>query len=368
MKIKDIIRVFENFAPLPYQENYDNAGLQIGKYNQDVKAAVLCIDITEEVVEEALKLNANLIISHHPLIFTKLHKITDSNYVERTISKAIKSNIAIYTVHTNLDNVSHGVNKIISSKLDLKNEQILSPLKNDLKKLVTFVPVDHIEKVRLAVFNAGAGKIGKYSSCSFNIKGEGTFKAGKSATPFVGKKNQIHFEKEIRFETIYPDYLQNKILDALFSAHPYEEVAYDIYLLGNINPTVGAGMIGKLQHPIDNLDFLKLLSKIFKTTAIRYTNNLSKKQMIKKVALCGGSGSFLIKEAIAQNADVFITGDIKYHQFFEAEDKIIIADIGHYESEQFTTEIFYNVLKEKFPNFAVYFTKVNTNPVKIFTL
>lgn len=364
LKIKDIISEIEKHAPLSFQENYDNAGLIIGDANTQFKSALLTIDTTEDVINEAIKLGANFIISHHPIVFSGLKKITGKNYIERTVILAIKNEIAIYAAHTNLDNVYNGVNKIIGEKLGLVNCSILAPLGNQLKKLVTFVPEAHAEKVRSAIFDAGAGMIGNYDSCSYNISGKGSFRALKNANPFVGEVGEIHYENEIRFETVFPEHLKSDVVKALLMAHPYEEVAYDIYSLDNKYYMAGAGMIGELNKEIESSSFLNELKKVFKVPIIRHTRLLNKK--IKKVAFCGGSGSFLLKNAINQKADIFITGDFKYHQFFDAENQIVIADVGHFESEQYTKELFYDILTKKFPNFAFHFSEVNTNPVNYY--
>lgn len=364
LKIKDIVSEIEKHAPLSFQENYDNAGLITGDANAVCNSVLLTIDTTEAVVNEAIKLGANLIISHHPIIFTGLKKITGKNYIERTVILAIKNDIAIYAAHTNLDNIFNGVNKIIGDKLGLVNCSILVPLGNQLKKLVTFVPEAHAEKLRISIFEAGAGQIGNYDSCSYNISGHGSFRALKDANPFVGKIGEIHFENEIRFETIFPAHLKSQVVKALLAAHPYEEVAYDIYSLDNKYNKAGAGMIGELKEEIEVSSFLNELKNIFKVPVIRHTKLLQRN--IKKVAFCGGSGSFLLKNAINQKADIFITGDFKYHQFFDAENQIVIADVGHFESEQYTKELFYDILTKKFPNFAFHFSEVNTNPVNYF--
>ena len=363
-KIKDITNYLEEFAPLKLQESYDNSGLIVGDTNNSVSNVLLTIDVTEEVVTEAIKKNVQLIIAHHPIIFSGLKKITGKNYVEKTLIKAIKNNVAIYAAHTNFDSVSGGVNSKICEKLCLKNCKVLQPATGQLKKLVTFIPVEHAEKVRNAVFSAGAGNIGNYDSCSFNTEGDGSFKANENANPFTGEKGNIHFEKEIRFETIFPAYLQTGIIAALLHSHPYEEVAFDIYPLENKFDKVGMGMVGVLENGISETEFLKKLKKTFNTGVIKHTRLQNKP--IKKVAVCGGSGSFLLNQAIAANADIFVTGDFKYHQFFDAENKIVIADIGHFESEQFTKELFYELLTKKFPNFAIHFSEVNTNPVFYF--
>ncbi len=361
MLLKEIISVFEKAAPFALQESYDNSGLQIGNQDMEVSAALICLDVTNEVLEEALKLKANLIISHHPLIFQGIKSLTGKNSTEEIIIRAIKSDIAILSIHTNFDSISEGVSYSICKKLDLRRIRVLDPLKNGLLKLVFFVPVSYAEIVREKVFDAGAGEIGNYDQCSFNLSGAGTFRAGEEANPFVGKKSEFHKEEEIRVETVIPVALSSKVVSALIKAHPYEEVAYDLYPILNNNPILGMGMVGELPVEMSEMEFLTLLKATFNSGSIRYTTLLKRK--IKKVAVCGGSGSFLLNKAIATGADVFVSGDFKYHQFFEAENKILIADIGHYESEQFTKELFYELLIKNYPKFALYLSKVNTNPI-----
>lgn len=361
MQLSEIIKAIEAFAPPSYQENYDNAGLIIGNPEQTTTGALICLDSIEEVIEEAIQKKCNLVIAHHPLIFSGLKKINGKNYVERTIIKAIKNDIAIYAAHTNLDNVQHGVNTKIAQKIGLKNCSVLEPKRGLLKKLVTFCPSDKAAEVREAMFKAGAGKIGNYDECSYNLEGLGTFRAGKDTKPYVGERNMQHQEPETRIETIFPTQLQSGILKALFASHPYEEVAYDIYPLENEYQQVGSGLVGELDSPQNEIDFLKNIKTSLQTDCIRYTALTGKK--IKRVAVCGGAGSFLLKNAISVKADAFITADLKYHQFFDAEGKILLADVGHFESEQFTVEIFYDLLMEKFPTFAVRLSKTNTNPV-----
>lgn len=364
MKIKDITGILEEFAPLSYQEDYDNAGLIVGDPEKEIYSALLCIDITDAIITEALKKGVQLIISHHPIIFSGLKKLNGKNLVERCVIKAIKNDIALYACHTNIDSMYAGVNAKICEKLNVKSTKILQPAKNQLKKLVTFIPVDHLEKVREAIFEAGAGQIGEYDSCSYNLLGTGTFRGSEKTNPFVGEKGKLHLEQEIRFETIFPKTIQSKVLQALLSVHPYEEVAYDIYSLDNEFDQVGMGMIGELENPINPVDFLKRVKEVFNAKVIRHTKIIQ--ENIQKVAVCGGSGSFLLNRAKALGADIFITGDVKYHQFFEADNKIIFADIGHFESEQFTLEIFYDLIIKKFPKFALYLTEVNTNPINYY--
>ena len=361
MKIKEIISCIESYAPLSFQESYDNSGLITGDPLQEIESTLLCIDVTEEVINEAIKLGCGLIISHHPLIFRPIKKLSDDNFVNRCIIKAIRNNIALYAAHTNIDSVCQGVNRKISDKLGLINTRILIPRKEELRKLVFFVPVSHAEKVREKVFAEGAGHIGNYDRCSFNTSGDGTFRGSADTNPFVGEKGKSHVEKEIRVETIYPVYRESSIIRALLDAHPYEEVAYDIYPLVNVYTQAGSGMVGELPEPVSETVFLKSLKNIFNAGIIRHSPLLKKK--IKKVAVCGGSGGQFLDQAINSGAGIYLTSDIRYHNFFDADRKIIIADTGHYESEQFTTELFHELILKNFPKFAVHFSGINTNPV-----
>lgn len=363
-KLKEITQYLESLAPLALQESYDNAGLILGSSDTEVSSVLITLDVTEDVVDEAIEKGAQLIVAHHPIVFSGLKKITGKNFVERSLLKAIKNEIAIYAAHTNLDSVTGGVNSKICEKIGLADCRILQPAASQLKKLVTFIPAEHAEKVREAVFSAGAGNIGNYDSCGYNTEGLGSFRGNESTNPFVGEKGKLHFEKEIRFETIFPGFLQYKIINALLEAHPYEEVAYDIYPLENNYEKAGMGMIGTLPNEMAEEDFLRHLKNTFKTGVIKHTR--LKGTPVKKVAVCGGAGSFLLQQAVAAKADVFVSGDFKYHQFFDAENKIVIADIGHFESEQFTKELFYELLTKKFPKFAVRLSEVNTNPVFYF--
>lgn len=364
MKIKDIIQVIEKLAPLSFQESYDNAGLQVGNPEKEIKAVLLTLDITEEVIEEAKRKKADLIICHHPVIFGGIKKLTGRNAAERIIINAIKNDIAIYASHTNLDSTWGGVNIKLAEKLGLKNISILKQVSGTLKKLVTFVPTEHAEKVRLALFNAGAGSIGNYDSCSYNTEGKGTFRAGDGANPFVGEKGELHTESEIRIETIFPAHVKNKVIAALLENHPYEEVAYDIYPLENSYNKQGIGALGYLPDPMISTDFLNHVKKELNCTQLRHSVLMSKP--VSKVAICGGSGGFLISDVLASGADAFVTGDLKYHQFFEPEKQLLLIDAGHFETERHAVEIFYELLLKNFPTFAFYFSEVNTNPVNYF--
>jgi dinuclear metal center YbgI/SA1388 family protein len=364
MKIAEIIHSLEQLAPPSLQEDYDNAGLITGNASWNCTGILCLLDATEEIIEEAKSKNCNLVVAHHPIIFRGLKKITGKNYVEKTLINAIKNDIAIYAIHTNLDNIIEGVNNKIADKLNLINKKILLPKQNLLMKLYTFVPVEQAEKVRSALFNAGAGNIGNYSECSFNEQGTGTFKAGENTNPFVGEQGKRHEENEAKMEVIFPSYLKQKIITALIDAHPYEEPAYDIIPLLNEFYKTGSGLMGELEFEMPEEKFLLFVKDAFHLKVIKHTKFLNKP--VKKVALCGGAGSFLISSALAANADVYITSDIKYHEFFDANERILIADIGHWESEQFTIDLLHDFLQAKFPTFAVLKTEIRTNPVDYF--
>ena len=361
MKIKEITDFLEEIAPLHYQEAYDNSGLIIGNKEDVVHGALITLDCTEEVVEEAISKKCNLIIAHHPIIFGSINKINGNNYIERVIIKAIKNNISIYAIHTNLDNVIHGVNGKIAEKLGLVNCQILKPKSRLIKKLVVYCPKSHVSSLKESLFENGAGEFKKYDNCSFSVLGNGTFRPKKGSNPYLGKENEVESVQEERLEFFYNVEDEKMLLDCLFKNHPYEQVAYQIYLLDNLSTEIGSGIIGELEEEVETGNFLKDVKDKMNTDCIRFTKKV--KKTIKKVAVCGGSGSFLLEQAKIKKADIFISSDFKYHEFFNAENTIIIADIGHFESEQYTKELIYDMLREKFTKFAVQLSKVNTNPI-----
>ncbi len=364
IQLKEITRTMESLAPLSFQESYDNSGLQVGDHEMEVSGILITLDVTEEVLREAENLGFNLVISHHPVIFGGLNSLTGRNAPERIITEAIKKEIAIYSGHTNFDAIVGGVNTAMANRLGLVNQKILDPISGQLKKLVVFVPNEHLEKVRLAMFDAGAGHIGAYDQCSFNLEGKGTFRGSEGSDPFVGEPGLLHQEPETRVETIVPAHVVGTVVRAMERAHPYEEVAYDLYPLENKYELGGMGMVGDLEEPLDEEVFMSFIKDRFGVSVIRHSA-LSGKP-VKKVALCGGAGSFLLGKAKASGADVFVTGDFKYHQFFEADGKIVVIDMGHFESEQFTRELFYDLLMKNFPKFAVRLSEIDTNPIKYF--
>lgn len=364
MKLVDIIHALENWAPRSLQESYDNSGLLVGDHDQEVTNALICLDCTEEVVKEAIDLGCEMIIAHHPIVFSGLKSLTGKNYIERVVMMAIRKGIAIYAIHTNLDNIQGGVNSMISDRLGLQDTQILLPKSGMLEKLVVFVPTAHRESVLKAMFDSGAGHVGNYDECSFGVEGTGTFRAGQGTNPYSGKQGIRKDEEEVRLEVILPSWKRKNVLRSLIEAHPYEEVAYDIYKLENSLDQTGSGMVGELEKEISLEEFLDLLKEEFNVAVVRHTAKI--KDKVKRIAVCGGSGSFLLGPAKGAGADVFVTADFKYHQFFDAEDDIVIADIGHYESEHLIIPWIGAELTRKFPNFAIHLTKVNTNPVKYY--
>jgi len=364
MILKDLSSYLDSEVPLSFQENYDNSGLQIGLPGNEITSALITLDITEEVTDEAIEKGCDVIVSHHPLIFNGLKHITGNSITERIVYKAIKNNLAIYSSHTNLDMIAGGVSRKMAEKMNLQKVRILSPKANNLLKLVTYIPESHIEEIRNEIFRAGAGVLGNYDRCSFASAGTGSYRGNENTNPFAGEKGEMHFEKEIRFETVMLSHLKDKVISALLKVHPYEEVAYDIFPLANRNDYAGLGCVGELPEGMEELDFLKYVSEVFNANGLRYTRTNGRK--IKQVALCGGSGISLLQDAFTGNADVFITADIKYHNFFEADNKILLVDIGHYESEKFSTEILYDLIIKKFPKFALRFSEVKTNPINYF--
>ena len=364
MKVKEVIQLLDEFAPLSYAEGFDNTGLLVGDNNASVSGILVTLDTLEEVVDEAINNNCNLIVSFHPIIFSGLKKITGKTYVERVVQKAIKHDINIFAIHTALDNAWNGVNAMICEKLNLSNRKILIPKEDSIKKLLTFVPVKEASKVREALFSVGAGEIGNYSNCSFNLKGNGSFNGNENSNPTIGQKGETHFEEEIQIGITFHKHKENQVIQALFDSHPYEEVAYEITTLENKNQHLGMGMIGELSSEISEETFLKFIKETMQTGCVRHSKLQNKK--IKKVAVLGGSGSFAINAVKASGADAYVTADLKYHDFFTAENDVLLCDIGHYESEQYTKELLVSFLTKKISNFAIVLSQINTNPISYF--
>jgi len=361
MIVKNITDAIEQLAPLAYAEDFDNVGLLIGNYDTRITGVLVTLDSLEETVDEAIAKKCNLIVSFHPIIFNGLKKLNGSNYVERIVIKAIKNDIAIYAMHTALDNSHYGVSAKICEIIGLKNTEVLIPQKGLIKKLTTYVPLKNADELRKALFIAGAGNIGNYKNCSFNIEGKGTYLGNEASNPAIGEKGKLHTEPETFISVIFEKHLERKVLNALFNNHPYEEVAYDVVSLDNIHQNIGMGMVGELKESTDVNSFFNLLKERFSLKIIRHSDILKNK--IKKVAVLGGSGSFAIDRAKQVGADIFITADLKYHDFYKAENQIVLADIGHYESEQFTKNLLVDYLTKKFTNFAIILSENNTNPI-----
>jgi dinuclear metal center YbgI/SA1388 family protein len=366
MLVEKIVTFLESIAPISLQENYDNAGLITGNTQMNCTGVLISLDCVESTIEEAIEKKCNLIVAHHPIIFVGLKKINGNDYVERTIIKAIKNDIAIYAIHTNLDNVLRGVNGKIASLLGLENIQILAPKKNTLQKLIVYTPTENVQQLTEALFAAGAGNIGNYSECAYTSTGTGYFKPELGSTPKVGEIGKRESVQETKLEVIFPTESFSKVVKAVKANHPYEEVAHELYNLENYNQETGSGIIGNIPKTIAEDAFLGLLTIIFKTKVIRHSRFTGK--TLKKIAICGGAGSFLTKTAKSMGADVFVTSDIKYHEFFDADGDILLADIGHFESEQYTIDLLFDLLSDKFPNFALLKTSINTNPIEYFVL
>jgi dinuclear metal center YbgI/SA1388 family protein len=364
MKIGAICNYLESLAPRSWQESYDNSGLIVGDPEEEVKGVLVALDCIEAVVDEAIARGANLVVAHHPIVFKGLKQLNGKNYVERTVLKAIRHGVALYAIHTNFDHYFHGVNEEICERLGLQNLRILAPKTELLNKLAWFVPVEAADQVAEAVFEAGAGKIGNYDQCGFSFEGQGSFRPLEGANPAEGEIGKRHNLREVRMEVVVRADNAARVIQAMKQAHPYEEVAYDLIPLLNENQRVGAGMVGELREAMEEKQFLAQVKETFHCGVIRHTALLNKP--VKRVAVCGGAGSFLIKDALRAGADMFLTGDLKYHEFFDAEQRVVLADIGHFESEQFTSQRLAALLKKKFTTFAVHLTEVQTNPINYF--
>lgn len=368
MTIKEVASCIEEIAPLAYAEDFDNVGLLVGDYRTEVNEILVTLDTLEETVDEAIAKGCNLIVSFHPIIFSGLKKLNGNSYVERVVLKAIKNDIAIYATHTALDNSRKGVSAKMCEVLGLQNTAILVPKKKVIHKLTTYVPAAYLEQLKTALFNAGAGDIGNYENCSFSSEGISTHKGNAESNPTVGKKGELFTEKEVALSVTYESKNDRSVLNALQEHHPYEEVAYDVVVTENIHQHIGMGMIGELSSPMSEKDFLQFVKTTMKTDCVRHSAHIGK--MIRKVAVLGGSGSFAIGNAMSAGADAYISADFKYHDFFKAEGRILLTDVGHYESEQFTKNLLVEYLTKKITNFAPAFkaskiilSEKSTNPI-----
>lgn len=365
-RISDIASLLEAIAPPSLQEDYDNSGLLIGEPHTEVTGVLVSLDVTEAVVAEAVRKGCNLIVSHHPLIFRPLKRLTGRNQVERTAMAALRAGVGLYAIHTNLDNVAHGVNAMMADKLGLDDFETLRPAKATLSKVVTFVPHDDLDAVRQAMFAAGAGNLGDYDECGFVTRGEGTFRAQPGSNPHLGSVGQREGVEEARLEVIVERWNVGPVVAAMHDAHPYDVVAHDVLHLENAHPTAGSGGIGGYDVPLSWSAFVDRLKSAFGAPVVRHT--APPETPISTVALCGGTGSFLLPDAIRAGADVFLSSDFKYHEFFGTEGRITIADIGHAEAEGGISAWLVDqlaVLKVGFPNFAVLLSEVRTNPIHV---
>ena len=357
--IDEVVALIETKYPLSWQESYDNCGLQTGNLQATLTGIVISLDCTEQVIDEALANGANLIISHHPVIFSGLKKITGKSDAEKVIIKAIKHDISLYALHTNFDNAPEGVSYQLANILGLNRIKPLQVSQGQLNKLSTYVPVDHADSLRNALFDAGAGGIGNYDSCSFNVAGIGTFRPNQKANPFLGSAGELHQENEIKLEVLVPNHLLGSVTKALFNQHPYEEVAYEIIQLKNEWKELGSGAWGEFDEPKSADQFLNLVKETFGGN-IKFT---SKVKQVKRVGICGGTGIFLLKNAFAAQCDAFITSDVKYHQFFDSSKNLMIVDIGHYEAEILALSTIRDFLLQNFSTFAIQLAESHTNPV-----
>lgn len=360
ISVADITAAIEHYAPLYLQESYDNAGLQVGDMHQNIESVLVCLDVTEEIIDESIALGCKMIISHHPLIFHGIKKIVPSDRTGRIIYKAIKEGIAIYSAHTNLDNTYHGVSYDIASRIGLEDISVLIPAQHTMSKLVVFTPISYASAVRTAAFGAGAGVLGNYDACSFTVEGKGTFRALEGSHPYTGETNVLHTEPEVRQEFLISPSSHSQVINAILKTHPYEEPAYDIISLENKSSHYGTGAIGTIS-PVKISTFLNGIKKALNVDTIRFAGDSEAE--VSKVAVCGGAGAQFMKNAANAGAQLYITGDIKYHDFTNAPHGLAIADIGHFESEVITNSIFYRIISEKFPNFAIYFSKIEKNPI-----
>lgn len=363
IQIKEILGHLDTLAPFKYTESFDNTGLLIGDSNQSVTKALICLDVTDQVIDQAIAEGYDLIIAFHPLIFKGLKSIGTQDRVGRCVTRLIRHDIALIAIHTNLDKSMQGVNQMISQKIGLDAMRFLMP-EQTMSKLVTYVPHAHVDVVRESLIQAGAGQIGEYGGCSFSSLGEGTFIPSKNSNPYVGEKEKMHREAEARLEMLVPHHLKSKAVQSLLAAHPYEEVAYDLYPVEVGGSIAGMGMVGELAKPMSPKAFLSHLQTVFGTPNIRYS---AYNKQIQTVAVLGGSGAFALGAAMGCGADALVTADLKYHDFFIPQEQLMLIDIGHFESEQFTLQILKDYLSKKIINFAFDLTSVNTNPVCYFT-
>ncbi|MBI4536287.1 MAG: Nif3-like dinuclear metal center hexameric protein [Ignavibacteriae bacterium] len=365
MTVREIQDVIEHWAPREIAWGQDNVGLQIGNPASRLLGILIALDVTEKIITEARRHRANLIISHHPLLFKAPRSITPRNQVGRCIDALVKSGIALYSAHTNLDFAHGGTSWAIAEALGLTAVDFLYKPYKVQRKIVTFVPTDHVDRVAVAMAEAGAGRIGNYDNCSFRMLGTGTFKANERANPVVGSKNVLEKVAETRLEMVVDQWLVPGVLKALKQAHPYEEVAHDVYPTENESDAFGMGIIGMLVRPMTLKSLLALIKKKLGARALRCTGSLNHK--VSRIAACGGSGSELLDEAVRARADAFITADVKYHTFHDANGRIALIDAGHYETEHLVVQTMAKKLAQEMRRMRihvpVFASRTSTNPI-----
>lgn len=362
--LRTLLACIEQWAPFSWQESYDNAGLILGDPDRNVTEALVCFDVTPEVVDEAVRIGAGLIVSHHPAIFKGIKRINPASRLGYMIKQSLCHDIAWCALHTNLDNTLNGVNSYLCEQLGLKDVQPLAPLQDIYGKLQVYVPEAYAEKLRQALAEAGCGAGARYDACSYSSRGEGRFRAGSQAHPFSGQIGELHCEAECKIECLYPLHKTRQVLDVLRTNHPYEEPAFDLLPLRNEATGQGAGAIGNLQESMQETELLDKLKELTGTHCIRHSGFRGRK--IRRIALCGGSGGSFIGNACARQADAYITGDLKYHDFADAGSGTWLVDIGHFESEKFAMELIFRFIRKNFPNFAVSISEQARNPVSFY--
>lgn len=348
----------ERWAPLALASERDNSGLQIGSGQQRVTKILVTLDLNSNVIDEAHQKKADLIISHHPLLFHALRSVNPDEHIGSIVTSCVKYGIAIYSAHTNLDFTQNGVSTTLALKLGLSRIEPLMKNQRVSKKIVVFVPHDYIDRVRHAMMEAGAGTIGNYTDCSFAAHGIGTFKPTPNATPFIGTIGKLERVNEARLEMLSPSWKLEAVIAAMKRAHPYEEIAYDIYNRVNTEADYGVGAIGTLSHPMKPRQFLTHVADTLRIPSLRYSGN--PQQMISVVAVCGGSGSDLLSTAAQHGADAFVTADISYHRFMEKHHSILFIDAGHYETEVPVVPIICKYLKQNLTDSTIEVIKSKT--------
>lgn len=364
MKLKSFVKKIEKKYPLNLAYDWDNVGLLVGDNDQEINKIMVCLEANEKVINEAIENDIDLIITHHPFIFSKIKKVTTSDLKGNLIHKLIKNNISIYSMHTNFDIAFDGLNDYFAEMLELDNIKILDKTNSEnLYKLAVYVPKTHLDNVRTALGNSGAGHLGNYKECSFSSEGEGRFKPCDGANPYIGETNTLESVHEVKIETIVPQKILDKVISAMIKSHPYEEVAYDLYKLENKGDSVGLGRYGKLRTQMTFKELGLILKEKLDIKHLRVVGDLEEK--VSKVAIVTGSGADMVKKAFKCGCDVLITGDMKYH---DAQDTLDIGmkviDCGHFDTEKVFADIMFEYINKEF-DIEVIKSNINLNPFKI---